>query len=107
MPDETREAWSNGWFHTGDAFTYDEDGNYYFVDRAKDYIRRRGENISSFEVESIVNEYPAIAECGAAAVPAEQGEHQRAESVSGSSVGAGPDSVGPGGGGGGWPPRKR
>ena len=76
MADKTLEAWRNGWFHTGDAFTYDEDGNYYFVDRAKDYIRRRGENISSFEVESIVNEYPAIAECGAAAVPAEQGEDE-------------------------------
>ncbi len=76
MPDETSEAWRNGWFHTGDAFTYDEDGNYYFVDRAKDYIRRRGENISSFEVESIVNEHPAIAETGAAAVPAEQGEDE-------------------------------
>jgi crotonobetaine/carnitine-CoA ligase len=76
MPDQTREAWRNGWFHTGDAFTYDEDGNYYFVDRTKDYIRRRGENISSFEVESIVNEYPAITECGAAAVPAEQGEDE-------------------------------
>ena len=76
MPDKTSEAWRNGWFHTGDAFTYDEDGNYYFVDRAKDYIRRRGENISSFEVESIVNEHPAIAESGAAAVPAEQGEDE-------------------------------
>ena len=76
MPDKTSEAWRNGWFHTGDAFTCDEDGNYYFVDRAKDYIRRRGENISSFEVESIVNEYPAIAESGAAAVPAEQGEDE-------------------------------
>ena len=41
MPDKTAEAWRNGWFHTGDAFTFDEDGNYYFVDRAKDYIRRR------------------------------------------------------------------
>jgi|TARA_B110000211_G_C14071699_1_gene550272 crotonobetaine/carnitine-CoA ligase len=76
MPEKTSEAWRNGWFHTGDAFTYDENGNYYFVDRAKDYIRRRGENISSFEVESIVNQYPAIAECGAAAVPAEEGEDE-------------------------------
>ena len=76
MPDKTSEAWRNGWFHTGDAFTYDEDGNYYFVDRAKDYIRRRGENISSFEVESIVNAYPAVAESGAAAVPSEQGEDE-------------------------------
>ena len=76
MPDNTSEAWRNGWFHTGDAFTYDEDGNYYFVDRAKDYIRRRGENISSFELESIVNEHPAVAESGAVAVPAEEGEDE-------------------------------
>ena len=76
MPDKTSEAWRNGWFHTGDAFTYDANGDYYFVDRAKDYIRRRGENISSFEVESIVNGHPAVAECGAAAVPAEQGEDE-------------------------------
>ncbi len=76
MPEQTNEAWRNGWFHTGDAFTYDEDGNYYFVDRAKDYIRRRGENISSFEIESIVNGHPCVAECGAAAVPAEQGEDE-------------------------------
>ena len=76
MPEKTVEAWRNGWFHTGDAFIYDEEGNYYFVDRAKDYIRRRGENISSFEVESIVNGHPAIAESGAVAVPAEQGEDE-------------------------------
>ncbi|MEM7094051.1 MAG: AMP-binding protein [Actinomycetota bacterium] len=76
MPDKTNEAWRNGWFHTGDAFTYDEDGNHYFVDRAKDYIRRRGENISSFEVEAMVNEFPAIAESGACAVPAEEGEDE-------------------------------
>ena len=76
MPEKTVEAWRNGWFHTGDAFTYDEDGNFYFVDRAKDYIRRRGENISSFEVEAIVNQYPDIAESAAAAVPADQGEDE-------------------------------
>jgi len=76
MPEKTSEAWRNGWFHTGDAFTCDEDGNYYFVDRTKDYIRRRGENISSFEVESIVNEFPAVAETGAVAVPAEEGEDE-------------------------------
>ncbi len=76
MPDKTAEAWENGWFHTGDAFTYDEEGNFYFVDRAKDYIRRRGENISSFEVEALVNEFPQIAECGAVAVPAEEGEDE-------------------------------
>ncbi|MCZ6616881.1 MAG: AMP-binding protein [Gammaproteobacteria bacterium] len=76
MPDKTSEAWRNGWFHTGDAFTYDDDGNYYFVDRAKDYIRRRGENISSFEIETIVNEHPSISESGAVAVPADEGEDE-------------------------------
>lgn len=76
MPDKTVEAWRNGWFHTGDAFTYDEDGNFYFVDRAKDYIRRRGENISSFEIEALVNEFPSVAESGACAVPADEGEDE-------------------------------
>jgi crotonobetaine/carnitine-CoA ligase len=71
MPDKTAEAWRNGWFHTGDAMRYDEDGNYYFVDRIKDAIRRRGENISSFEVEAYVGEHPDVLECAAIAVPAE------------------------------------
>ena len=68
MPEETVRAWRNGWFHTGDAFTYDEDGDYYFFDRAKDYIRRRGENISSFEVERAVDKFPAVAQSAAIAV---------------------------------------
>jgi crotonobetaine/carnitine-CoA ligase len=74
MPDKTAEAWRNGWFHTGDAFREDEDGNFYFVDRIKDAIRRRGENISSFEVEACVNAHPAVAESAAVAVPSELGE---------------------------------
>jgi crotonobetaine/carnitine-CoA ligase len=72
-PEKTAEAWRNGWFHTGDAFRYDEDGWYYLVDRMKDAIRRRGENISSFEVENIVKDYPGVVECAAIAVPAELG----------------------------------
>jgi len=67
MPDRTAEAWRNGWFHTGDAFRRDAEGNFYFVDRMKDCIRRRGENISSFEIEASVNEHPSILE--SAAVP--------------------------------------
>ena len=51
-PEATARAWRNGWFHTGDAFRVGEDGQYFFVDRMKDAIRRRGENISSFEVET-------------------------------------------------------
>ena len=70
-PEATAAAWLNGWFHTGDAFTVDRDGNYYFVDRIKDAIRRRGENISSFEVEALVNQHPDVVESAAIAVPSE------------------------------------
>jgi carnitine-CoA ligase len=70
-PEATAAAWQNGWFHTGDGFTVDDDGNYYFVDRIKDAIRRRGENISSFEVEALVNQHPEVAETAAVAVPSE------------------------------------
>lgn len=76
MPEKTVEAWRNGWFHTGDAFTVDGDGNYYFVDRARDCIRRRGENISSFELETEVNAHPSIVECAAVGVPSEFGEDE-------------------------------
>ena len=76
MPAETAAAWRNGWFHTGDAFTYDDDGNYYFVDRIKDAIRRRGENISSFEVEAYVARHPGVQEVAAVAVPAEHTEDE-------------------------------
>ena len=76
MPAATAAAWRNGWFHTGDAFRYDEDGNYYFVDRIKDAIRRRGENISSFEVEAYVARHPAVQEVAALAVPAQHGEDE-------------------------------
>jgi carnitine-CoA ligase len=76
MPEKTAEAWRNGWFHTGDAFKVDEDGWYYYVDRMKDAIRRRGENISSFEVENFVLEYPDVADVAAVGVPAEHGEDE-------------------------------
>ncbi|MCF2533328.1 AMP-binding protein [Yinghuangia soli] len=69
MPEATARAWRNGWFHTGDAFRQDEDSRFYFVDRMKDAIRRRGENISSFEVEAFVLDAPSVAECAAFAVP--------------------------------------
>jgi crotonobetaine/carnitine-CoA ligase len=75
-PEATAKAWSNGWFHTGDAFRRDEDGYYYFVDRVKDAIRRRGENISSFEVEVEVCAHPAVREAAAIAVPSEFSEDE-------------------------------
>jgi len=68
-PDATLAAFRNLWFHSGDGFRRDAEGNYYFVDRMKDYIRRRGENISSFEVEREVNTFPAVLESAAVAVP--------------------------------------
>jgi len=76
MPQESATAWRNGWFHTGDAFRQDTEGRFYFVDRIKDAIRRRGENISSFEVEMEVNTHPDVAESAAVAVPAEGAEDE-------------------------------
>ncbi|QCK87859.1 ATP-dependent acyl-CoA ligase [Phreatobacter aquaticus] len=75
-PEATAEAWRNGWFHTGDGFRRDGDGNFYFVDRLKDTIRRRGENISSFEVEADILAHPAIQEAAVVAVPSDVGEHE-------------------------------
>lgn len=71
MPDKTAEAQRNLWFHTGDALRRDEEGWYYFVDRFKDAIRRRGENISSYEVEQAVLGHEAVVECAAVAAPAD------------------------------------
>lgn len=65
MPDKTVEAWRNLWFHTGDAGHMDPEGRLFFVDRIKDRIRRRGENISSFELEQTLNEHPSVVESAA------------------------------------------
>jgi crotonobetaine/carnitine-CoA ligase len=81
-PEATARAWRNGWFHTGDAFRADADGHYFFVDRIKDAIRRRGENISSFEVETEVCAHPAVKEAAAVAVPSEHAEDEVLVAVS-------------------------
>jgi crotonobetaine/carnitine-CoA ligase len=60
-PEKTVEAWQNLWFHTGDRVVREADGYFRFVDRIKDAIRRRGENISSFEVEQVLLSHPAVA----------------------------------------------
>lgn len=72
-PEKTVEAWRNLWFHTGDAMYRDEAGNYYFVDRIGTVIRRRGENISSGQVQDIVNSHPDVDVSAAFPVPAEEG----------------------------------
>jgi len=71
MPEQTVKAWRNLWFHTGDALRRDEEGWYYFVDRFKDALRRRGENISSYEIESAILAHPRVSECAVIAVPAD------------------------------------
>lgn len=73
-PEATASAWRNGWFHTGDVMRVDADGNYFFIDRVKDSIRRRGENISSFEVEAEVLAFPGIFEAAVIGVPSDMGE---------------------------------
>lgn len=70
----TDEAIRRGWFHSGDRGRRDTDGYFVFIDRQKDSIRRRGENISSYEVERIVNDHPAVAESAAVGVPSDLGE---------------------------------
>lgn len=74
MSEKTVEAWRNLWFHTGDRGRRDEDGFFYFVDRAKDCIRRRGENISSYEIERVIDEHSAVLESAAIGVPSPLGE---------------------------------
>jgi carnitine-CoA ligase len=73
-PEKTAEAWRNAWFHTGDLMKRDGDGYYYFLDRKKDVIRRRGENLAPYDVESALNQHPAVFETVVVGVPAEVGE---------------------------------
>ena len=65
----TREAWADDWFHTGDLVRRDAQGNFFFVDRKKNVIRRSGENISAVEVESVLNQHPAVKTSAVAATP--------------------------------------
>ena len=76
MPEITSEVFQNLWYHTGDAGRLDEHGYLYFVDRIKDVIRRRGENISSYEVEQAITSHPDVAECAAVAVRSELSEDE-------------------------------
>lgn len=73
-PEDTLKVMRNMWLHTGDIGKFDDDGFFYFVDRKKDYLRRRGENISSFEMEAAFAAHPDIAEIAVHAVPSDKGE---------------------------------
>jgi len=74
FPEKTAETMKDGWVHTGDAFRTDAAGHFYFADRIKDALRRRGENISSFELEAVINEHPDVFENAVVAVPSEISE---------------------------------
>jgi crotonobetaine/carnitine-CoA ligase len=76
MPNQTAEAMRDGWIHSGDMVSADPDGYLRFVDRIKQSIRRRGENISSWEVEQIVDAHPQVLESAAVGVPSELGEEE-------------------------------
>jgi carnitine-CoA ligase len=72
--EQTVEAWRNLWFHTGDYVVRDPDGYYYFVDRKKDVIRRRGENLAPYDVETVLNRHPSVFESVVVGVPSPLGE---------------------------------
>ena len=75
-PEATARAWRNQWVHTGDMLMRDEDGNLYFMDRTKDAIRRRGENISSMEVENEINLHEGVLECAVVPIASEYTEQE-------------------------------
>ena len=75
-PEATAAAFRNGWFHTGDLGYLDPDGFLFYVDRKKDALRRRGEMVSSWEVEAVAGKFPGVAECAVVGVPSEMGEDE-------------------------------
>jgi carnitine-CoA ligase len=75
-PEATAEKTRGGWIRSGDLAYQDDDGYFFFVDRKNDFMRRRGENISSFEVEKIINSHPHVLESAAYAIPSELGEDE-------------------------------
>jgi crotonobetaine/carnitine-CoA ligase len=76
MNDKTVEAWRNLWLHTGDRVVRDHEGYYKFLDRTKDSIRRRGENISSFDVEKVLMSHPAVEIAAVFPVPSDLAEDE-------------------------------
>jgi crotonobetaine/carnitine-CoA ligase len=81
MPEASLAAFRNLWFHTGDLVRIDADGEVFFVDRKADYVRRRGENISSLEVEEVIRIHAAVADVAVYGVPAEDSEDELKASI--------------------------
>lgn len=81
LPDATEDAYRGGWFHSGDLAVQDEEGFYYFKGRKKASMRRRGENISAWEIESVLDQHPKILESASYPIPSEIGEDDVAVAV--------------------------
>ena len=75
-PEQTKNAFRDGWFMTGDLAWHDKDGYYWFVARKKDIIRKRGENISGAELDRVIGNHPAVLEAAALPVPSVLGEDE-------------------------------
>ena len=80
-PEATATKFRNLWFHTGDLGRIDEDDYFYFEDRKDDYLRRRGENISSYEVETAIVKHPAVLQVGVVGVESEMAEQEVKASI--------------------------
>ncbi len=76
MPEETVKAWRGLWYHTGDVCRRDADGVYWFMGRKRDQIRRRGESISAWQLESLLGAHPAVSEIAAVGLPSLLGEEE-------------------------------
>jgi crotonobetaine/carnitine-CoA ligase len=76
LPDVTAQVWRGGWYHSGDIGEIDKDGFFHFHGRMKEAIRRRGENISAWEISSVLDLHPKVQESAAFGVPAEEGEEE-------------------------------
>jgi crotonobetaine/carnitine-CoA ligase len=81
LPEATDESYRGGWFHSGDLAETDAEGFFYFRGRMKEAIRRRGENISAWEIESVVDQHPAVRESAAFGLPSELGDEEVAVAV--------------------------
>lgn len=81
LPEATTEAYRGGWFHTGDLAETDADGFFYFRGRMKEAIRRRGENVSAWEIESVVDQHPSVVESAAFGIGSELGDEDVAVAV--------------------------
>jgi crotonobetaine/carnitine-CoA ligase len=93
MPERTVEAWRNLWFHTGDAARRDADGYFYFVDRLNDRIRRKGENVTTYDIEIALTELPEVIDSAVVAKAAEEGEDEIKAYVVVADLQAPPDPV--------------